>query len=85
MSGLLNWLFERSDNVLCRKRQFTVLVNPAFQVFTQCEASYSQVITVDQLVLQQVVQNFWQREVEYSTYEIAARMCTRLGRRFDTH
>lgn len=56
MSGLFDRRLKRADDVL-RRRELSILVRPSLNVFAQCAPSDSHIVSVYQLVFQQVAKN----------------------------
>ena len=57
MTGWLEGLVERTDNVLGRIK-FAEPVRPLLQVFTESLACDGHIVAVDELVLEEVCENF---------------------------
>ena len=52
-AGVAEW----SNDLLGLEVEFAVLGGPLFEVFAECLASYGHVVSVDQVVLQEIRQN----------------------------
>lgn len=55
MTGLLDGLVQRSDNILISGK-CAIFVYPTFKIFAQCATSHSHVVAIDQVVLEQIVE-----------------------------
>jgi hypothetical protein len=70
MSGLLDWLIQRSDNILTL-RELAVFVSPTVEVFPKGQAGNSHVVTVNAIVLEQVSQDLYHlREYERASVRV---------------
>lgn len=72
VTSLLNRLLQRANDVLACKVQLAVLVHPPVKVFAEREAGDGYVVTVDEVPLQQVVEDFCAMEPNLKS-ETAAR------------
>ena len=58
MASFLDGFLQRTDNILAGG-QFTICVCPSLNIFAQCASSDSHVVTINQVVLEQVSKNLW--------------------------
>jgi hypothetical protein len=56
MTGFLDGILERADDVLSRG-ELAVFVDPPFEVFSESQSGHCHDITVDEFVLEQIVQH----------------------------
>lgn len=52
MSGGLDGLVERADDILVGEAEFSILVRPAVEVLSECFTSYSERVPIDKFVLE---------------------------------